>query len=359
MFLSTIKLTQYKNHPQTNVQFVKKISCVIGNNGVGKTNLLDAVYLLCLTKSYFNTTDQQTIQFGAEFLRVDGYFLKSGESYSIVCKLQQGKKKDFSVNEVPYPRLNEHVGNFPCIFITPNDVELIVGGSEERRKYLDNTISQTDKKYLEHLILYNKILQQRNACLKQFAESGRIDETLLQSYNTRLVESGEAIYKKRVEAVALLQPLFQRYYSIISLERDSVRFDYTSHLHSGSFSSLLEKNVKRDVILERTEFGIHKDDLEIVLNDTPARKFGSQGQQKSVLIAMKLAQYDFIRQSKSFKPLLMIDDIFDKLDMDRSAALLELIATENFGQVLLSHTSSDRLELFIKNNPEIIELIYF
>ena len=365
MFLGKIALLNFKNHEALSLAFTKKINCLIGNNGVGKTNLLDAIYYLCLTKSCFNATDQQKIHFGKDFFRLEGTFVKEGESFDVVYKLPANKRKELIINDSVVPKLSEHVGNFPAIIISPDDSQLVLGSSEERRRFVDNTISQVNHEYLDQLIFYNKVLAQRNAALKGFAETRKVDKPLIESYNNQLVLPGIKIHEARKVAVAKLIPIFQSFYKQISFERESVSFTYNSQLNEKPFDELLKDNIDRDIMLQRTEVGIHKDDIEFFLFpkspqgdlNTKLKRFGSQGQQKSFIISIKFAQYTFIKQSKSFKPLLLIDDIFDKLDNDRSQKLVELIAGGDFGQVFLTDTDDAHIRQVLKGKEDLFEVI--
>ncbi len=352
MFLSSLKLTCFRNHAESFVDFSSKLSCITGNNGTGKTNLLDAVYFLCLTKSNLYSTDQQSIQFGSDFLRLEGNFNSNEFAQKVVCRFQAGKRKEFFVNEVPYTKLSEHIGVFPCMMISPGDGDIIIGGSEDRRKVMDSTLSQTDSEYLELLVQYNKLLAQRNAVLKQFTESGRTDKNLLLSYDMRLIPIGEKVFAKRKNALLEIQPLFEIFYEQISLNRDAVSIQYLSQLEGKSFEELLNNSLQKDLILQRTDTGIHKDDIDLQINSVSAKKFGSQGQQKSVLIALKLALFQYIKKQKGFAPILLVDDIFDKLDKDRGNALIEMLSSDLTGQVIISHTKREDF-----NEMKIVETI--
>jgi DNA replication and repair protein RecF len=370
VFLSKITLLNFKNHETLSLHFTRKINCIIGNNGVGKTNLLDAIYYICLTKSYLNSVDQQNILFKKDFFRLQATVARQNEDFEIVYKLPASKRKELSVNEVPVPKLSEHVGNFPVIIISPDDNLLISGSSEERRRFIDNTISQVNHEYLDQLILYTKVLAQRNAALKSFAETRKIDKPLIESYDSQLVGAGIKIYEARKIAVQKLFPVFQSYYKQLSFEREAVSFNYNSQLNDKPFEELLKENFNRDVILQRTDAGIHKDDIEFFISSrttadagipaqetiSKVKKFGSQGQQKSFIIAIKFAQFDFIKRSKDFTPLLLIDDIFDKLDTDRSRKLIELIAGNDFGQVFVTDTDDAHIRKALAGGEELFEI---
>lgn len=369
MYLSKATLYNFKNHESLSLGFSKKINCFIGRNGVGKTNIVDAVYYLCLTKSYFNSVDQQNILFGKDFFRIEGRFKKQNEAYEVVYKLPQNKRKELLINDVAVPKLSDHIGNFPCIIISPDDSQLILGSSEERRKFLDGTISQINHQYLEWLITYNKVLTQRNAALKRFAETRKTDRQLLEIYDNQLVPLGTKIYEARKLVIDKLQPVFQHYYQQISLQRETVKFTYASQLNDTPFDELLTRGVDRDLLLQRTDTGIHKDDIEFFITPnvpqavaSKIKKFGSQGQQKSFIIAIKLAQFELIKQGVeanggSFKPLLLIDDIFDKLDNDRSQKLIELIAGNEIGQVFLTDTDDAHIRQALSGREDLFEII--
>jgi DNA replication and repair protein RecF len=356
VFLSKIALLNFKNHQNLSLSFKNKINCLIGNNGTGKTNLLDAIYYLCLTKSYFNQTDLQNILFKRDFFRLEGTFEKEGKKFEIVYKLQANKRKELSVNDSPVPRLSEHVGNFPVIIISPDDSQLITGGSEERRRFLDNSISQVNHEYLDLLILYNKVLVQRNAALKRFAETQKVDKALIESYNRQMIGAGIKIYEARKIALEKIYPVFKDFYRQISYERETVGLTYNSQLNEKPFDQLLEESFQKDLILQRTDAGIHKDDIDFFLETNRIKKFGSQGQQKSFIISIKFAQYDFIKKSKNYKPLLLIDDLFDKLDNDRSRKLVEMIAGDDFGQVFISDTDDKHIREVLNGKEELFEV---
>ncbi|MCW3125704.1 MAG: replication and repair protein recF [Bacteroidetes bacterium] len=310
---------------------------------MGKTNILDAIHYICLTKSYFNSTDQQNIRFGADFMRLDGTVTVKDQPYGIVCKLPVGKKKDFTVNDLPYKKMSDHIGLMPVVMIAPDDHLLISGPSEERRKFIDNTISQTDREYLEHLMLYNKYLDQRNALLKSLNAGGKRDDLLLESYNENLVRYGESIYDKRKQALSELEPIFRHYHQLVCLEREQTSFVYDSTLNTSPLAGQLRDNLSKQIMMERTLAGPHRDDIAFMLGDTRLKRFGSQGQQKSFLIALKLAQYHFIKAHKTFHPLLLIDDIFDKIDGERSRQLVQLLSGDDFGQIFITDTEEKHI----------------
>ncbi|MBS1594431.1 MAG: DNA replication/repair protein RecF [Bacteroidetes bacterium] len=343
LFLRSIHLTNYKNHADRSLDFSRKINCFIGPNGMGKTNILDAIHYLSLTKSYFSSTDQQNIRIGADFMRLTGAVTVQEQDYRIVCRLPQGRKKDFTVNDLPYKRMSDHVGMMPVVMIAPDDSVLISGSSEERRKFLDNTLSQTDHEYLEHLVRYNKYLDQRNALLKSMNAGGRHDAVLLEGYDEQLVRYGESVYRRRRQALSELEPIFSHYHRLVSLEREQTSFSYESTMNERPLADQLRDNLPRQILLERTSAGPHRDDIAFMLGDTRLKRFGSQGQQKSFLIALKLAQYHYIRAHKSFHPFLLIDDIFDKIDGERSRQLVQLLSGEDFGQIFITDTDEQHI----------------
>ena len=356
MFLHSIQLSQFKNHESQSFHFSRKINCFIGPNGVGKTNILDAIHYICLTKSYFNATDQQNIQFEKDFLRVVANIRNGATQMQVVCKLPLGKKKEFLLNEIPYLKMSDHIGVLPVVMLTPDDNQLILGSSEERRKFIDNTISQVDRAYLDHLILYNKYLDQRNALLKSINSAGKRDDILLENYNSNLVKHGEAIYLKRKEALDRLAPIFRQYHQLLCLEREETTFVYDSMLHNGKLADMLIDKLAKEIMLERTLAGPHRDDIQFLLNNNKLKRFGSQGQQKSFLIALKLAQFDFISNSSGVKPFLLIDDIFDKIDEERSRQLVNLLSTEHFGQLFITDTDPKHIEQEMAQRKEVYEI---
>ncbi|MCS6934482.1 MAG: DNA replication/repair protein RecF [Chitinophagales bacterium] len=343
MFLHQLHLLHFKNHQQRSFSFCHGVNCLTGKNGAGKTNILDAIYYLCLTKSYFHNNDARNAMFGSDFFRLDGHFTVTGVEHRVTVKFAAGKKKELFVNDAPVQKLTDFVGRFPVVMVTPDDNHLVTGYSEERRKLLDATLSQVSGQYLQQLMMYNRYLAQRNAALRQYGVTQSTDHTLLQTYDAQLSILGTAIYEARREAVKKLQEWFNEIYPELSLSREQVSFSYISQLSQKPLHHLLAENMAKDIALQRTECGIHRDDLEFYIGNHPLRRFGSQGQQKSFTTALKLAQHRFISQAKGHPPLLLIDDISDKLDSDRSARLLQLIASGQFGQVFI--TDTDRTAL--------------
>ena len=343
MQIDKIILTQFRNYEKASLEFSDKINCFTGLNGMGKTNLLDAIYYLCMTKSNFNQSDKHVVQHEKEFFRLEGHFKRKKKKEVIAVKSVQGKKKIIERNEVAYKKMAEHIGLFPIVIIKPEDTLMATGGSEERRKFLDNTLSQLDQDYLQHLIVYTKVLKQRNASLKDFAKRNLYDAELIESYNQQLIEPAYYIFEARKTFVQHFHPVFLKYYKIISKEQEVVNCEYVSKLLESRFEDLLKENKDKDRYSTRTNAGIHKDDIAFTIRDFELKKFASQGQLKSFILAMKLAQYDFLSEKGSTKPILLLDDIFDKLDANRVKQLIELVGKGDFGQIFISDTGEDRL----------------
>jgi len=344
LYLNQLKLTNFKNYEGESLQFSPHLNAFVGLNGMGKTNLLDAIYYLCMSKSHFRTSDRNIALHGTTFFRLEGLFIRNTKKEKIVAKVQVGQKKVFECNDVAYAKIAEHIGHLPVVMISPDDTQLATEGSEERRRFLDNTLSQIDLNYLKHLIHYNKLVKQRNAALKQMAFAKSYDATLINSYNTQLLSPAHVIHKKRSEFLKSFQPIFENYYDKISGGQEKVHFKYRSQLNEKELKDLLIENQEKDRILQRTTVGIHKDDLTLSVNDHSLKRFGSQGQLKSFVLAMKLAQYEILRKEKGLNPILLLDDIFDKLDLNRIRFLLALLFEHNFGQIFLSDTQKDRVQ---------------
>jgi DNA replication and repair protein RecF len=349
MWLQKISVINFKNYTEAEVSFSDTINAFTGNNGAGKTNLLDAIHYLSLCKSYFNPIDSQQIRQGEDLFMIQGTFSKNDTSEVIYCGLKRNQKKKFKRNKKEYQRLADHIGLFPLVMISPNDISLITEGSEERRKFIDNVISQTDSLYLDELINYNRNLMNRNALLRQIAVSGNFDAALLEIYDDQLILSGNKIFEKRKAFMGIFTEIFNKHYQYLSENAEQVELVYDSPLLQAEFSTILKRNFDRDRILERTSSGIHKDELNFSIHGMTMKKFGSQGQQKSFLIALKLSQYTFLLQQKGFEPLLLLDDIFDKLDDARTTKLMKMVSDKDFGQIFITDTSRDRIEnIFLK-----------
>ena len=343
MWLKNITLLNFKNYSDANISFSKTVNAFVGNNGAGKTNLLDAIHYLCLCKGYFNPIDTQQIKTNEDLFMIQGDFERLEKNEKITCGVKRNQKKQFKRNKKEYDKLASHIGLFPLVMISPYDTNIIMEGSEERRRFMDNVISQTDANYLDELILYNKHLLNRNALLKQIAIIKSYDPSLLEIYNDQLVASGYRIFKKRQEFMKDFIPLFNKYYNYLTEGNELVGLQYQSQLIDTPFEQLLLQSIEKDKVLERTTMGIHKDELVFTITEMPLKKFGSQGQQKSFVIALKLAQYDYLQQHKGFKPLLLLDDIFDKLDDNRVSKLMEMVSHHDFGQIFITDTGKDRV----------------
>ncbi len=350
MFLKNLKLINFKNYSEADIELSRNINCFTGDNGAGKTNILDAVYYLSFCKSYFNPIDTQNIKHGEEFFAIHGTYLNQESLNDTVSVIQKrNKKKSVKFNKKEYSRLADHIGKIPLVMVSPYDRDLINEGSEVRRKYIDGVISQFDHVYLDNLLNYNKALAQRNALLKSFAEHRYFDKASLEIWNDKLVLYGNPVFEKRKEFIEEFNPLFEKYYQTLAQNSENVKIIYKSQLLSEDYNLLLENNIDKDLALRYTSSGIHKDDLIFEINGYPVKKFGSQGQQKTFVIAIKLAQFEFINQVKKFKPLLLFDDIFDKLDHKRVNQIIDLVGKENFGQVFITDTQPERIEAIFKN----------
>jgi DNA replication and repair protein RecF len=343
MWLKNITLLNFKNYADAAVNFSKTVNAFVGDNGAGKTNLLDAVHYLCLCKSYFNPIDTQQIKTGEDLFMIQGDFDLKDKNEKISCGVKRNQKKQFKRNKKEYDKLADHIGLFPLVMISPYDSSIIMEGSEERRRFMDNVISQTNAQYLDELITYNKQLLNRNAFLKQVAISRRYDPALLEIYDEQLTASGKKLFEKRKQFMLDFIPLFNQHYQFLTGNKELVSLEYASQLNDTAFEDLLTQSIEKDKLLERTTTGIHKDDLLFSIADMPLKKFGSQGQQKSFLIALKLAQYGYLQKFKGFKPLLLLDDIFDKLDDNRVQKLMEMVSHHDFGQIFITDTGKERV----------------
>ncbi|QNJ98394.1 DNA replication/repair protein RecF [Constantimarinum furrinae] len=348
MILQSLSLLNYKNFETESFELDPKINCFVGNNGVGKTNVLDAVYHLSFGKSYFNPITSQNIKHGEEFFVVEGTYEKNDRAEKIVVSAKKNQKKIIKRNGKPYEKFSEHIGFLPLVIISPADRDLIIEGSDTRRKFMDGVISQGDSSYLRTLINYNKTLAQRNSLLKYFAANSTFNQDTLEIYNAQLNEYGSIIYQKRSEFLDIFMPIFKKRYVSISNGNEEVSLIYKSQLQDENLLTLLQNNLGKDKITQYTNFGIHKDDLLFEIDGHPIKKFGSQGQQKSYLIALKLAQFDFIKDQSGVLPILLLDDIFDKLDEERVEQIITLVDDENFGQLFISDTHADRTEAVVR-----------
>ena len=344
MKLKKIQLINFKNHANTVWEFNNNINCFIGDNGAGKTNILDAIHYLSLTKSYFNSDDSSGIKFNEKYFTIKGCFEKNNLISNIICNLQEGSPKSIKNNNKKYKRFSDHIGIYPIVFISPTDTNLINDGSNIRRKYIDSGISQFNNVYLKTLISYNKTLKQRNGLLKSFYKTNTFDNETLSTYNEILVKFGIKIYQERNRYLNNLIPVFQKYYSKLSNDKEVVSIEYHSQLNNEDFLELLSLNLEKDRHSTFTSVGPHKDDLFFTLNEHSIKKHGSQGQQKSFLIALKLAQFEFVQRNIELSPLILLDDIFDKLDNTRVEKLVSFIKEGVFKQVFITDTNKKRSE---------------
>lgn len=355
MELKQITILNFKNLSEIALDFNPSVNCFLGNNGEGKTNMLDAIHYLSYTKSFFNPIDSQNIQFETPFFMIQGDFRREQEDENVFCGLKRGEKKIVKWNKKNYARLADHIGKYPVVIITPYDSNLITDGSDVRRKFLDGLIAQFDKEYLYSLVKYNKLLQQRNALLKQFMEGAPFQQVLLDVFNDQMVPLADQIFEKRNHFINGFLPVFTRFYSDISSGKEEVSLSYESQLSEKGMQALLLENQPKDLRSTYTTMGIHKDDLVFrigagVGGSNPLKKFGSQGQQKSFLIALKLAQFDYVKSKKGYPPILLLDDIFDKLDDTRINYLLSMLKEGRLGQTFITDTSTERV-------PKMLEAI--
>lgn len=349
MQLNKLSLLGFKNYSEADFVFTKNINCFVGNNGEGKTNLLDAIHYLAFCKSFFNPNDSQNIFHGNPFFVIQGEFLSDDATKEeVYCGFKRNEKKLFKKNKKEYSRLAEHIGYIPLVMVSPADSELITEGSESRRKFMDSAIAQYNKKYLEQLLAYNKVLAHRNALLKTFAEGRYYDKETMAVWDEQLIPLGISIHKERTLFIDKFIPIFNHFYQLISGGKELVSIEYSSQLSGQQFDVLLEQAVKKDLQLSYSSIGIHKDDLVFKIADFAVKKFGSQGQQKSFLIALKLAQFEFVKKQSGVKPILLFDDIFDKLDETRVGKIVEMVNNDSFGQLFISDTHSERTENIVK-----------
>lgn len=343
MHIEKLVLTAFKNYARATLTFSKAINFICGPNGSGKTNILEAIHYLSMTKGAHNTIDSQNIKTGMSFFSVKGILNKEGEVGEVICSFQQAAGKSFKVNKKEYPKLSLHIGKYPVVLTTPNDTDIIRDGSEIRRKLIDTIFCQLDRQYLQDLQYYNHNLRQRNALLKKFNRTQRTDLPLLDKYDRWLVQYGSAIYKARKHFLADFREDFLEMYAFISDGSEAVNIDYRSDFQEGDLYENLKSQVAKEVALERTTLGIHRDDLKFTLKSQPLKKFGSQGQQKSFSIALRLAQFRCLHKGLKIKPILLLDDIFDKLDESRTGKIIELMTKNTFGQVVITDAMENRV----------------
>lgn len=350
MHLRRLNLINFKNYEEAEIELSDGINCFVGNNGAGKTNILDAVHYLSICKSYMNVIDRQNIRFDQPFFVIQGDWVKDEQEVNIHCAVKIGTKKIFRRNKKEYEKLADHIGQFPAVMISPYDRDLISEGSELRRKWMDGIISQFDRSYLDDIQKYAKILAQRNALLKNMAEHQLFDRESIDVWNAQMITLGERIHEKRQAFVKEFAPVFQKHYNSIGDMNERVEVVYRSQLNDQSFSDLLEQYERKDAITRYSNAGIHRDDLLFQIKEHPVKKFGSQGQQKSFLIALRLGQYEWLKNHLNTLPVLLLDDIFDKLDHERVEKLIKLVSDQFFGQVLVTDTDQDRVERIFAGN---------
>jgi DNA replication and repair protein RecF len=350
MYLKRLSLTNFKNYDFTELEFSARINCFVGNNGVGKTNILDAVHYLSLTKSFFNNLDSISIRHDEEFFIIDGTFIRNDEEDKIYCAFQRQKQKVLKKNGKEYQKLSDHIGKYPVVMISPADSALISEGSEERRRFMNKIISQYNPEYLDAVLKYSKALQNRNKLLKDFGATGKFDNDSLVIWDSQLVKYGTYVFNERRMLVDELIPVFRENYEMISSGREKVELSYKSHLSEGSFEAALASSVAKDRFLEYTTVGIHKDDLLLEMDGHPVKMLGSQGQQKSYLVALKLAKFEYIKQKSEIAPILLLDDIFDKFDANRVEQIIRLVGNHRFGQIFITDTHQSRLHEILSSH---------
>lgn len=341
--LLSISLTQFKNYQNQRFDFSERIIGICGKNGIGKTNLLDAIHYLCFTKSYFTRSDAICVKQGQDGFRINGSMILNKKTEKVICILRETGKKEVSINGELYDKFSKHIGHYPCVIIAPDDLQIITGGSEERRKFIDTLLSQVDAGYLQNLIVYTKVLQQRNSLLKSFTETGTKDVGLLDIFDSQLVKPAEIIFNTRKEFLVSFLPVVKQIYNSIARQQENINIYYESELINISFAELIKLNRNKDCMLQRTSAGIHRDDIEFELNNEAFKNSASQGQRKSLLFALKLAEMEILKNAKGFAPLLLLDDVFEKLDEERISNLLEKVCIENDGQVFITDTHKERL----------------
>lgn len=357
--LQSISLLQFKNYPQAGFTFQERIVGICGDNGLGKTNLLDAIHYLCFTKSYFSKTDVQHVLHGAQGFRVAGKFLTgmgNDTPTEIICILRETGKKEFLMDGVAYEKFAQHIGKLPGVFIAPDDVQIITGASEERRRFADALLCQLDAQYLQQLMQYNKVLQQRNSYLKSL--QGLVaDAQLLDVYDKQLLTHGNYVFEQRRNFLQKLVPLVKAFYEQIAGEPEDIQLVYESALLQNSLDALLRQNRQKDIQLQRTTQGIHRDDIDLLLGDQSFKTTASQGQRKSLLFALKLAEFDILKENKGFPPVLLLDDVFEKLDEGRMHNLLNWVCVQNKGQVFITDTHRERLDIALTAIGEPFQII--
>ncbi len=344
MILNSISILNYRNIEEATLSFSPKVNCFTGNNGMGKTNMLDAIYYLSFSKSYLNNGDSLAMRNNTDFMMLQGSYLRRGEYEDISLGLQRGKRKVLKRGGKEYQKLSQHIGLIPLVMISPQDWELIRGSGSERRRLIDQIISQSNSQYLTHLIRYNKSIESRNMLLKQ----GMSDPILLETIEMQISDAATIIHSARAKWIEDFTPIFHRYYNAIAQNSETVKLEYRSELNNSQMQHILDNNRNKDIALSYTSQGIHRDDIELLLSDHPMRKIGSQGQCKTYTIALRLAQYDFLKQQSGLRPILLLDDIFDKLDSTRVKNIMKVVAREEFGQIFITDTNRTHLDEIIQ-----------
>lgn len=358
MILNRISILNYKNLQEVDLTFSDKLNCLFGLNGMGKTNVLDAIYYLSFCKSAGNPIDSQNIHHDADFFVLQGFYeTATGDVEDIYCGMKRNRKKVFKRNKKAYTRFADHIGLIPLVMVSPSDAELILGGSEERRRFMDVVISQYDRNYLDMLIRYNKALMQRNSLLKS---EGPVDDELFVVWEEMMAQAGEVVFRKREEFIREFIPIFQRFYSFISQGKEGVGLQYDSHARDNSLLEVLKASRERDKIVGYSLRGVHKDELNMLLGDFPIKKEGSQGQNKTYLVALKLAQFELLKRASAEVPLLLLDDLFDKLDASRVEQIVKLVSGDDFGQIFITDTNREHLDWIVQrvgDAPRLFEVV--
>jgi DNA replication and repair protein RecF len=368
VYIEKLILTQFRNYTYQSLTFIPQINVLTGRNGMGKTNVLDAIYMLCLGKSYFNSSDSSIMMHGTQFFRLEGHVSLGEGMDKVVIKSQAASRKEIEVSGKKLAKIKDHIGHFLCVIVAPDDIHDLLNTSEERRNFINNTLVQLDPVYLDDLMIYTALLKQRNALLKSFHDKKYFDKNLLDAISVRMRKPAQDIFHKRKKFIQHISPVFQDIYREISGENEVCSLNYESQLHDHLFDDLLQKHLEKDRVLNRTTAGIHKDDLHFIMNDTTLKTYASQGQLKSFVLSLKLAQYQYLKTVKNQKPVLLLDDIFDKLDPSRVTHLLKILTTPEFGQVFITDTQKDRIheillslqsphQLFHVDNGTVIESV--
>ncbi|MGE5520850.1 MAG: DNA replication/repair protein RecF [Candidatus Dadabacteria bacterium] len=344
LYLDSLRLFSFKNYFDRNFEFPERITGICGRNGVGKTNLLDAVHYLCFTKSYFTRNDQLSIHHGNYGFRIEGHFLLNDKKETTTCILRETGKKEFAINESAYTKFSKHIGHYPCVIIAPDDVQLIIGGSEERRSFVDTLLSQLNNEYLQSLIRYTKILQQRNSFLRSFQDSFNKDLSVLDILDEQLAKEGNEIFRKRRDFLFAFLPVVKQLYNDISQRYENINLFYETEMEGIKMEDLLQTNRQKDLVVQRTSGGIHRDDLVFNLGEQAFKAIASQGQRKSLLFALKLAEVETIKQQKQLSPILLLDDVFEKLDEERIGNLLIRVSADENMQIFITDTNCQRLQ---------------